>query len=398
MTVNGYFDRRNGAIDMLRGLTMFLMVFVNDLWTVGNVPAWIKHTQAMQDGMGLSDIVFPMFLFAVGLSIPYALELRFAKGQSGEGILGHVISRTLALLLMGVFIVNSEGSIAPLGGYGKGLYWVLMVIGFFLVWNQYPKDFKLRKWLQVLGIVILAFLAITFRDGEGGYFKSSWWGILGLIGWSYLFCAVAWMLSRKKPWFIAILWLTVAVLNMLTTGLRDGSHLIDGENFISDFAGAINIDNGSSVLMVLGGMLTTLFGRGLSEKKNSVRIGIGVGAAIVLALLGWATHKFWITSKIIGTLPWCLYVSAISVAAYTLLRCLENRNWTGWFKPLSPAGTATLTVYMMPYLFYALWVTFSPAMPAWLGGGIGLLKCALFSMLCIAAAWLLGKAGLKLKI
>lgn len=398
MTDTGYFDRRNGAIDMFRGLTMFLMVFVNDLWTVGGVPTWIKHTQALQDGMGLSDIVFPMFLFAVGLSIPYALERRFARGQSGEGILGHILSRTLALILMGVFMVNSEGSFAPLGGYGKGLYWVLMILGFFLIWNQYPKEFKPKKWLQIAGVVVLVFLALTFRDGEGGYFKSSWWGILGLIGWSYLFCAVAWMLSRKKPWFIAILWLAVFAVNMLTTGLRDGSHLIDGENFISDFAGAINIDNGSSVLMVLGGMLTTLFGRGLYEKKDSARIGTGVVAAIVLALMGWGTHKFWITSKIIGTMPWCLYVSAISVAFYTLLRCLENRNWTGWFKPLRPAGTATLTVYMMPYLFYALWVTFSPTMPTWLSGGIGLLKCALFSMLCIGTAWLLGKAGLKLKV
>ena len=137
-----FLDRRNGAIDMLRGLTMFLMVFVNDLWTVGGVPRWIEHTKATQDGMGLADIVFPMFLFSVGMSIPYAIERRFSKGQSGEGILGHILSRTLALLLMGVFIVNSEGSFSPIGGYGKGTYWVLMVLGFFLIWNIYPKECK----------------------------------------------------------------------------------------------------------------------------------------------------------------------------------------------------------------------------------------------------------------
>ena len=383
------FEKRNGAIDMLRGLTMFLMVLVNDLWTVGNVPEWIGHTTAEQDGMGLADIVFPMFLFSVGMSIPYAIERRFSKGQPGEGILGHVLSRTLALLLMGVFIVNSEGSFAPVCGFGKGLYWVLMVLGFFLVWNQYPKEFKPRKWLQAVGLVILLFLAVTFRDGEGGLFRASWWGILGIIGWSYLFCATAWMLSRKKLWMIPLLWLSVVLLNVLTTGLRDGSRIIDGGNFISDFARAIHLGNGSSVLMVLGGMVTTLYDR---------RICTGLSAAVLLALLGWGSHQFWITSKIIGTLPWCLYVSAISVALYTLLRCLEKRSWTGWFKPLSPAGNATLTVYMMPYLYYALWVALSPTMPSWLGGGIGILKCALFSLLCIATAWLLGKAGLKLKI
>ena len=398
MTDNGFLERRNGAIDMLRGLTMFLMVLVNDLWTVDRVPAWIEHTAATQDGMGLADIVFPMFLFSVGMSIPYALERRFSKGQPGEGIFGHILSRTLALLLMGVFLVNSEGSFAPVFGYGKALYWVLVVIGFFLVWNQYPKDFKPKKWLQILGILILAFLAITFRDGEGGYFRSSWWGILGLIGWAYLFCATAWMLSRKKPWIIPLLWLAVVILNMLTTGLRDGSQLIGEGNFISDFARAIHLDNGSCALMVLGGMVTTLADRKIYENGTMPRICTGIAAAVLLALLGWVAHRFWITSKIIGTLPWCLYVSAISVALYTLLRYLEKRDWTGWFNPLRPAGTATLTVYMMPYLYYALWVALSPSMPAWLGGGVGILKCALFSMLCIATAWLIGKAGLKLKI
>ena len=398
MTDNGFLERRNGAIDMLRGLTMFLMVLVNDLWTVDRVPAWIEHTAATQDGMGLADIVFPMFLFSVGMSIPYALERRFSKGQPGEGIFGHILSRTLALILMGVFLVNSEGSFAPVFGYGKAFYWVLVVIGFFLVWNQYPKDFKPKKWLQIIGILILAFLAITFRDGEGGYFRSSWWGILGLIGWAYLFCATAWMLSRKKPWIILLLWLAVVILNMLTTGLRDGIQLIGEGNFISDFARAIHLDNGSCALMVLGGMVTTLADRKIYEKGTMPRICTGIAAAVLLALLGWVAHRFWITSKIIGTLPWCLYVSSISVALYTLLRYHEKRGRTGWFKPLRPAGTATLTVYMMPYLYYALWVALSPSMPAWLGGGVGTLKCALFSMLCIATAWLIGKAGLKLKI
>ena len=73
------FSRRNGAIDMLRGLTMFLMIFVNDFWTVGGVPHWLEHTATNEDGMGLADIVFPLFLFVVGLSIPYAIERRFQK-------------------------------------------------------------------------------------------------------------------------------------------------------------------------------------------------------------------------------------------------------------------------------------------------------------------------------
>ena len=73
------FAKRNESIDMLRGLTMLLMVFVNDFWTVSGVPHFLEHFAVSEDGMGVSDIVFPMFLFAMGMSIPYAIERRFSK-------------------------------------------------------------------------------------------------------------------------------------------------------------------------------------------------------------------------------------------------------------------------------------------------------------------------------
>ena len=50
---------------------MLLMVFVNDLWSVGGVPHSLEHFEVFEDGMGVADIVFPMFLFAMGMSIPY---------------------------------------------------------------------------------------------------------------------------------------------------------------------------------------------------------------------------------------------------------------------------------------------------------------------------------------
>ena len=46
--MDSFLDRRNGAIDMLRGLTMFLMVFVNDLWTVGTKTENIDRLTANQ--------------------------------------------------------------------------------------------------------------------------------------------------------------------------------------------------------------------------------------------------------------------------------------------------------------------------------------------------------------
>lgn len=395
---NSLFSRRNAAIDMLRGLTMLLMVFVNDFWSVEGVPHFLEHFGTYEDGMGVSDVVFPMFLFAMGMSIPYAIERRFAKGYSGESTLGHILSRTLALLLMGVFIVNTEGGFDSVIGYSRGLYRVLMVTAFFLIWNIYPEGMRAKKWLQSLGIVILAFLAFTFRTPEGGYFSAGWWGILGLIGWAYCFCAISYLLTRKKPAYLAIVWAALLIINMIQTGFRDGGSMIDGHTFIGDMADSLRLGNASSAIMAMGGVMLSLAERRLSDRKGTTQICLAATVAAILAVAAAVSHHWWIISKNIGTLPWCLYVSALSIAVYTLLRILETYGKTGWFRPLSPSGTATLTVYMIPYLLYSIGGFIGLHTPQWVSGGLGLLKCALFSLLCVAVTALLGRIGLKLKI
>lgn len=389
LSTTGMPSNRNLAIDIFRGLTVALMVCVNDFWAVFNVPHFLEHFATTEDGMGLSDIIYPMFLFAMGMSVPLALERRFQKGCSFESTLRHILSRTLALLLMGSFIVNSETGIA----WNKGVFWLLMVIGFFLVWNNYPQDFKYRKTLRIVGAAILAGLAIAFRSGDGGLFRTSWWGILGQIGWMYLFSAFAYILCRERQWILAVLWLTFCLVNIFVAPMRSGGELLGG-NYLSDFSDALHLGNGHSIIMALGGMITVLVGQRL--KKN--HLPAGFAAALVLALLAALSHRWWIISKNLGTLPWCLYVSAISVASYTLLRALERKGLTGWARPIDPAGKATLTVYMLPYFFYSFWIFINPAIPEWMSGWVGVAKCALFSALCIASAWGLGKVGVKLKI
>src|SRR3546814_8138217 len=84
---------RIASIDVMRAITMVLMIFVNDLSSIGrgaiytdldpqelgsltNIPLWLGHVKAGVDGMGLADIIFPSFLFIVGMSIPFAIQNR----------------------------------------------------------------------------------------------------------------------------------------------------------------------------------------------------------------------------------------------------------------------------------------------------------------------------------
>ena len=385
---------------MLRGLTMLLMIFVNDLWTVDGVPHWLEHFERFEDGMGLADIVFPMFLFAMGMSVPYAIERRFEKGYSGESTLGHILSRSLALLLMGVFIVNTEENFGSTLGYGVSIYRLLMVAAFVLVWNSYPKDFRWKKPLQALGLAILAFLAFTYRTPEGGYLSAQWWGILGIIGWTYCFVAVTYLLVRKKPMRVLLVWIALCVINLLVNRMRGGGQLIPGGTFLSDMTGALKLGNCSFAVMATGGMLMSLLENrvttsGMGGKKAFVS---AIVLSAVLAGAAAVLHNWWIISKLGGTLPWCLYVSAISVALYAVLRVLESYGKTGWFRPLGASGTATLTVYMIPYILYSVCSIVGLHSPEWLCGPLGLLKCLLFSLLCVALTSLFVKFGIKLKV
>jgi predicted acyltransferase len=76
---------RLASIDILRAVTMVLMIFVNDLWSLVGIPAWLEHVSYEADGMGLADTIFPAFLFIVGMSIPFAIQSRQKKGDTTAG-------------------------------------------------------------------------------------------------------------------------------------------------------------------------------------------------------------------------------------------------------------------------------------------------------------------------
>src|SRR5579871_6891181 len=91
------------SIDALRGFVMFTMIFVNDLAGAPRrlVPDWMVHFSDRHhggSGMTFVDLVFPAFLFIVGMSIPFALGSRLSKGEPKWKMVLHVVARTVSLL------------------------------------------------------------------------------------------------------------------------------------------------------------------------------------------------------------------------------------------------------------------------------------------------------------
>ena len=402
------YSRRNPAIDMLRALTMFTMIFVNDFWKVHDVPHWLEHAVYGEDFMGLADIVFPCFLFAVGMSIPYAIERRYAKGFSAESTLGHILSRTFALLVMGAFITNSEFRLSPEAPYPIGVYWFLMAIGFIGVWNQYPKPASgtqknLFRAFKIIGVLVLLYLAFTFRNPQEGVF-GAYWGILGSIGWTYLVCAVIYFFSRDRLKYLLPIWGVFILICLLGTPLREsfGGEAIltfPERNFYQGMLGILHIGNRALPAFTMGGIILSILSARYADKGDGWKLRNGLTAAVLLLLAGIGAHHFWIVAKIGGTPPWVFYVTAISVALYTVLGCLVSHQVTGWFNLIRPAGTATLTTYLVPYVFYGFADVTGVILPDWFTHGfMGLVNCLCFAFVVIGVTWVMEKLHVKLKI
>lgn len=394
------FLERNTAIDLLRAFTMMLMVFVNDSWTITGVPHWMEHAAVGEDMLGLADIVFPSFLFVVGMSIPYAFHNMVKRGYTDKQILSHVFQRSFTLLLMGAFICHSEYDINTF--YPKGLYWLLMVLGFLLCFNHYGKENRFATYGKILGAIVLLFIGITSRNGEGGLFAAHWWGILGSIGWTYMMCALAYYFFNDRKKVLAGIWIVLLLVNILLCSTRESLGLggdallnLSRPNFINDVLGIFHTGSASGQILTMSGILfVELYVQKRQDKTAKAQWIFAFCLAVILLVAGLLSNHVYIISKIGGTLPWILLVMSIDVVMYKVCQLLAPSEKKLQFI-LQGAGKACLTCYMIPYVFYGI---FHALNIPWSVVDFGLAKSVVFVFACVGITYGLGKLNIKLKI
>jgi hypothetical protein len=385
------------SIDLIRALTMVLMIFVNDLWSLKDIPEWLEHVAPGVDGMGLADTVFPAFLFIVGLSMPFALANRRAKGDDDRTLVRHVATRSLALLIMGVFLVNGETINEQATGIQGHVWGFICCFSFILIWNVYPKGVH-RNWAlatKLIGAALLLCMAIRYRGGGDGHlqrFAPQWWGILGLIGWSYLTSGLITIFAKNRVYIILMAWTIFCILSMVyKAGLVPESFSVIPEA----------IRGGTLVGLALGGVLSALIYdhyRALQDGKNLIRMLLLFAA--ILIILSFITRPFWGLSKLGATPAWLFLCSAITLLGFLAIdQLVVKRGAARWLEFVKPAGTDTLLCYFIPYFAYASTILLGLHVPDLLLTGIaGLFKSFLFALLCVQLTKVLNRAGIRLKL
>jgi predicted acyltransferase len=89
------------SIDVLRGLTIALMILVNDPGDWAHTFSQLDH--ADWNGFTLTDLVFPNFLFMVGASVIFSMQSRIQRGESRRTLALHVIRRSATIFALDIF-------------------------------------------------------------------------------------------------------------------------------------------------------------------------------------------------------------------------------------------------------------------------------------------------------
>lgn len=381
------------SIDVLRAVIMFLMIFVNDLSGVKDIPSWIDHAAANDDALGFADIIFPSFLFITGLSIPFALQNRMKVNDSTYEMLSHIITRSAALIIMGLYQVNldeySSASWLP-----KAVWALIVTSSFFMIWLDYPKNMnKFVKYRIVLaGAFLLLIMAILYKtENSTGItgMRTYWWGILGIIGWTYFIAAVIYYFLRRNLNLLLICLLLFAGLN-----IAEHIDLIENKLWL--------IGDASSVTLTFAGIVFSTFYihclKNDTLKKFRVTITIA-GAAVLIAGFLLRPYADGI-SKIRSTPAWVFICMGITILVWQLFIYLVDRlGKKDLFKFIRPAGTSTLTCYLMPYFFVYILSLFHVTYPSFLNEGIGgIIRSLVISFFLIWLVGLMEKKNLTIKI
>ncbi|WP_428330648.1 heparan-alpha-glucosaminide N-acetyltransferase domain-containing protein [Mucilaginibacter sp.] len=381
------------SIDVLRAVNMFFMIFVNDLSGVSHVPKWIDHVKANEDGMHFADTIFPLFLFIAGLSIPLAIGRRLSKGESFTSIAGYILLRSFALIVMGFFHVNME-EYNPAALLPYGWFELLLTLSFFLIWLDYPDTLsKVKKYSFIsFGIGILLFLTIIYKGGstaEPHWLQPSWWGILGIIGWAYLVCAGVYLIVKGN-----LILLSCALAILVGINLSIHGDLFDLKIWVIK-------DGASASLMMFGVVASLLYAKIIARGSYKWLWPVFTLAGLIMIALG-----FWVRpytegiSKIHSTPSWVFICTGIGILLLELLIWLiDVKGRQNWFKIIKPAGTSTLTCYLIPYFMVAVFTIIHFNYPDFFNEGAGgIIRSFAVSFIVILITGFLEKRKLRLKI
>ena len=90
------------SLDVFRGLTIAGMILVNNPGTWNNIYAPLRHAE--WHGWTPTDLIFPFFLFIIGVSMVFSTAQRARRGDTRLNYIIHVFKRSVVIFALGLFL------------------------------------------------------------------------------------------------------------------------------------------------------------------------------------------------------------------------------------------------------------------------------------------------------
>jgi predicted acyltransferase len=303
--------QRLASLDVFRGLTIAGMILVNDAGDWNAIYAPLQH--ADWHGWTPTDLIFPFFMFIVGVSLVFSFDARQRHGATNPSLYRHIVIRAAVIFALGLFLAGYP-FLPPRFHWGTlRIPGVLQRIAVCYLLASLVYLTTPRKWRAALtALLLIGYFAIMMLVPVPGY------GAGNLTQAGNLEAYVDRQLLMGHLW-------------------SPRHQVWDPEGILSTFPAIATV------------LLGTFVGEWLRSPRNSARKAAGllvVGAAGLVVGEIWnlwfpINKNLWTSSFVVFTAGFAMVMLGI---CYWLI---DVKGWRAWSKPFLMVGMNPLALYFL---------------------------------------------------
>ncbi|NYF78727.1 acyltransferase family protein [Granulicella arctica] len=300
------------SLDVFRGLTIAGMILVTDPGTYSAVYPQLRHAEWM--GATATDMIFPSFLFIVGVAITLSFSSRIARGEDRRRLAGHVLVRAVILFLLGLAVngfPDYNWHTLRLPGILQRIAVCYLCAGLLYLFASKPKQQESAS-PATPRVILFATLIIGLL--------ALYWALLRWVPVPGLGAGRLDSYGNLPAYIDRTL---IGTRHMWPWGLTPGMGVTyDSEGFLSTLPALTNL---------LIGVLTGEWMRTQqSGEKKAIALAL---AGLALLLAGWFLSPLLPLNKRIWTSTFALFSSGISLLLFSFFYVVVDLYRSRWWTP-----------------------------------------------------------------